>query len=296
MISIIGAGMAGLLAANMIRGSTIFEAQKELPNNHSAVLRFRTSQVGDVLGIPFKKVTMIKDVLPWMNPVADALAYSYKNGGVRRSDRSIIAGMTVAERYIAPANLISTMAEGIKILYNTHFVPALSRGELYISTIPMPTLMMLLDYPHMPDFSYREGTNVRAVLPDTDAYVSLSVPDPAIPFSRISITGNELIVEAPRLLSLAAGQLAASHALTVLGIPDKDVQDVTVHKQTYAKINPIDEAARKEFIYWATDKHNIFSLGRFATWRANLLLDDLVNDIRLIQRWSKDRYQAKAKR
>ncbi len=35
---------------------------------------------------------------------------------------------------------------------------------------------------------------------------------------------------------------------------------------------------------WATDNFNIYSLGRFATWRPGLLLDDLVNDIRVIQK------------
>ena len=51
------------------------------------------------------------------------------------------------------------------------------------------------------------------------------------------------------------------------------------------ELSRIDEELRKDFIYWATDKHNIFSLGRFATWRPGLLLDDLVKDIRLIDKW-----------
>jgi len=297
---IIGAGMAGLLAANMIRKSTIIEAQPKLPNNHSAVLRFRSSQVGDVLGIPFKKVTLIKTALPWQNPVADALSYSFKNTGTRRSDRSIIAGMTVAERFIAPPDFINQMAERAEIAFNKEWIPpSREGGELTISTIPMPVLMELLDYPNKPDvrFSYREGVNLRVVLPDTDAYVSLAVPDPVLPFSRISITGNELIVEMNDAnMNETRHKLIASMALGLLGIPSKGIEDVTAHRQTYAKINPIDDVARKEFIYWATDAYNIFSLGRFATWRPNLLLDDLVNDVRLIERWARDRYQAKQRR
>ena len=62
-ISVIGAGLAGLLAGNMLRhrDPVIHEVQPSLPNNHSAVLRFRSSAVGDVLNIPFQKVKMIKD-------------------------------------------------------------------------------------------------------------------------------------------------------------------------------------------------------------------------------------------
>ena len=55
-------------------------------------------------------------------------------------------------------------------------------------------------------------------------------------------------------------------------------------EQKYAKILPIDNRERKRFIAWATDTHNIYSLGRFATWRPGLLLDDLVHDVRVIQR------------
>ena len=46
---------------------------------------------------------------------------------------------------------------------------------------------------------------------------------------------------------------------------------------------PIDDKIRKDFIYTLTEKYNIFSVGRFATWR-QLLLDDVVNDISVIER------------
>jgi hypothetical protein len=123
MVTIVGAGMAGLLAGNMMRqlAPQIMEEQKQLPNNHSAVLRFRTSKVGDALGIRFRKVRMVKTALEWRNPVADALAYAYKNGGVRLSDRSITAGMTVDDRYIAPPDLIERMARGLDIAYGKRY-------------------------------------------------------------------------------------------------------------------------------------------------------------------------------
>jgi hypothetical protein len=52
------------------------------------------------------------------------------------------------------------------------------------------------------------------------------------------------------------------------------------------KILPIDEDIRRRFIMWASDNFGIYSLGRFATWRPGLQLDDLVNDVRVIQRIS----------
>jgi hypothetical protein len=285
MTTIIGAGLAGLLAGNMLRHRSplIVERQSALPNNHSAVLRFRSPIVGDTLNIPFRKVTMIKTHLPWKNPVADALAYSFKNGSQYRSDRSIISGTTTADRWIAPPDLISRMAERLDIKYGTPFLFNNKSSHPIISTLPMPTLMTLLKYPKQPEFNYVTGVNVKATIADCDAYISLLVPNPDLPISRISITGNELIVELPGKITFAG--LAVSMAADLIGIPPKSCSDIRTYPQHYAKIMPISDEERHAFMFWATDKFNIFSLGRFATWRPGLLMDDLVNDLRRIDHW-----------
>lgn len=293
MIDIAGAGLAGLLAGNMLqhRDPQLHELQPELPNNHSAVLRFRTSAIGDVLNIPFNKVTMIKTHVPWKNPVADALAYSFKNSGVYRSDRSITAGQTTAERWIAPSDLIPQMARRLNINYNKPFTcNQFTLLNPVISTLPMPTLMKLLDYPRRKEIEFNgvPGWNIKANIKDCDAYISLLVPDPDIAFSRISITGNEIIIEAPNKHD-GEGALFADLCLSVaaelLGLKSDQIYNISSRKQQYSKITPIDDAIRKAFMFWATDKFGIFSLGRFATWRPGLLLDDLIQDIRLIDRW-----------
>lgn len=303
-LRIIGAGLAGLLAGNLLshRQPVIYEKQKELPNNHSAVLRFRSSIIGDNLRIPFKKVQMIKATVPWRNPVADALSYSRKNGGVTRSDRSITQGLVTAERWIAPPDLISRMAAACSITFemdalSPHMLEALDRLEVpHISTIPMPTLMRALNYPVNVEFKSVPGMNYRARLPNCDAYVSLLVPDPEWPFSRLSLTGDELIVEAIGHSTVEDPNEVLSAALWLLGFPEEKmtIKEISATASQYAKIMPIPEEVRKDFMFWATDKHNIFSLGRFATWRPGLLLDDLVKDVRLIDGWldRKNRYAA----
>lgn len=289
---IIGAGLAGLLAGNMLRHRmpTIYETQKELPNNHSAVLRFKSSAVGDVLNIPFRKVTLVKAHAEWKNKVADTLAYAKKNTGEYRSDRSIIAGETIAERWVAPPNLIAQMAAGL----NIHFGRAMNNfpqgsNRPTVSTMPMPSLMKALDYPDRPDFSYRRGLNIRATIKDCDAYVSLLVPMPLVPFSRISITGDEMIIEASneelKKNEENYAQMCVGAAAGLLGIPESEIYDIRTSEQSYAKITPIDDATRKNFLFWVTDRFNIFSLGRFATWRPGLLMDDLVDDLRKIDSW-----------
>jgi len=293
-MKIVGAGLAGLLAGRMLsfRNPLVFERQTGLPNNHSAVLRFRTSAVGDVLNIPFKEVTMIKTHHPWKNAVADSMAYSFKNTGTLRSDRSIIAGATVATRWIAPPNLIPRMAQALTICYGEPFeFPKLRTSEPIISTVPMPVLMQELGYPFPVSFDHTPGLNIRATIVDCDAYISLLVPDPKYPFARISITGDELIVEIPSPTDWDGPSMAefvskcSYEACELLGFNGNKLFNISWSKQTYAKINPIDDAMRKQFMFWATDNFNIFSLGRFATWRPGLLLDDLVNDVRQISRW-----------
>jgi len=301
-LTIVGAGMAGLLAANLLshHDTEIVEAQPQLPNNHSAVLRFRTPNVGTALHIPFKPVQMIKDALRWRNPVADALMYSYKNHNRHRSDRSIVSGFKSETRYIAPDDLIQQMAARVKIKYGVKWETQIAFPPT-ISTIPMPALMKLLDFSPLPVFEYVEGCNISTWITDCDAYVSLLVPDPAYIFSRISLMGNKIIVECPTLDDVYEPVELVAQAAYLLGLDEYcsiDESHITVQKQQYAKIQPIDNDLRKQFIWWATDQCNIYSLGRFATWRPHLLIDDLLQDVQLIDHWlsSRDRYSIAKRR
>lgn len=297
-INIIGAGMSGLLAANMLRRHdvSIYEKQSDLPNNHHAVLRFRTPEVGNILGIPFKKVNMIKTYVPYKNPVADSISYSRKCTGRYLSDRSIIAGTVIEERYIAPSYLIKEMAEDVDIEYNTDYNFKDSKLPT-ISTIPMPILMDILgyDYAHNIGFMNIPGVVYSGTVQDCDAYVSVLFPG-VEDYSRATITGDQLIVEFPNTLEMPF-TVEISNALQIpikynmislyysLGLYNAVVYNEQIKRQSYFKIIEIDEAERKKFMRWATVKYNIYSLGRYSTWRPKLLLDDLVNDVRKIEGW-----------
>jgi hypothetical protein len=293
---IVGAGIAGLLAANMLKhhNPVVIEAQPALPNNHSAVLRFRSAIVGETLGIPFRRVSVLKAAVPHLNPVADALAYSLKTTGIMRSDRSITtSGFETVERFIAPSDLIARMAKGIEIKFNFSYNPPLADPRLIVvSTIPMPTLIKLLDYQpeRREGFYFSNGLNVAARIRQCSAYASLYVPEPYYPFSRVSLTEDEMIAEISRAEDGQAppetARWIAVEAANLLGVEGHlDMDSIVAKPQKYSKILPLAENARRSFIHWATINHNVFSLGRFATWRPGLLTDDLVKDIRLIDSW-----------
>lgn len=309
---IIGAGLAGLLAAGILRteATHVVESQSALPNNHSAVLRFRSSVVGDALNIPFRKVKVMKAVEGGLNPVAASLAYSLKTNGTAQLRSSVTATGELVDRFIAPDDLVKKMAERItaKIEYGHSLVaPALDdpfwRGSSIISTIPMPALMAILGYENRPEFGYVPGYNLNVKLTNVDAFATVYLPDFVREENRISLTGDRLTIEValPAHLGVDVSKRAAElaghrwsceemvfYAMKVLGLQsgrvEVDWDTLSVKPAQYAKILPVDESIRRHFIVWASQHYNIYSLGRFATWRPGLLLDDVVNDVRVIQK------------
>jgi hypothetical protein len=285
-INIIGAGMAGLLAANVLRRHQVivYEKSTKLPNNHHAVLRFRSPIVGQALGLQFKKVEMMKSYVPYRNPIADSLSYSRKCTGMYKSDRSITEGYMIDERWIAPPDLIEQMSKNIHIKYSAEvdFKPK-SFTDPIISTIPMPKLMKLLEYPSLIGFQSVPGVVFTGRIVACDAYVSVLFPGPE-PYSRATITGDKIMIEFPGKEDIPESYNLAD-AYFSLGLDDAVILDAEFKKQEYFKITNINDAERKKFQRWATVNHNVYSLGRYATWRPKLLLDDLVSDIRKIEEW-----------
>jgi hypothetical protein len=298
--TIIGAGMAGLLAANMLRdGAEIYDSAPELPNNHSAVLRFRSMVVSHATGIPFRPVQVMRAAHPWMNPIADAMAYSYKCNGVCDLRSIANADSKIVERYIAPLDFVKQMADALppdslrfgRVL-GSPGCPA--PGDVpMISTVPMSIAMMVLGWQGpKPEFRYQHGCNVVVSLTNVDAWASLYIPDPLIAASRATLMGDRLILECPRVRaeeldardrSGGVAEDLVTQVCGMMGLPMACVGTYVIKEQRYAKIMPIDENVRKGFIMWASERHRFYSLGRFATWRPSLLLDDVVHDVRVIQ-------------
>lgn len=296
MITIVGCGLSGLIAANMLGDEVteIAEADAELPNKHKALLRFRSSIVGDTVNIPFRKVKVMKTSQHWKNPVADAISYSIKSTGKANLRSVISADDKIVDRYIAPDDFISRLASRVseKIKFERSMIAVLQDrkdNSPIISTIPMYSLMRALDYPNIPEFNSRPGSVLTYDLPETfDICVTVYVPIPWYLPYRLSITGNKLIVEASGNINTKDDVLNMIECTTeYLGLDidcDEMLAKAKVSSMKFAKISEIDDDVRKTFIMWASREHNIYSLGRYACWRPTLLLDDLIQDVRKIQR------------
>lgn len=291
---IIGAGLAGLLAGNMLRRHKpiIYEAQASLPNNHAALLRFRTSKVGDACGITFKKVKVSKAInydgnLTNYNSIALQNMYSHKVTG-EYHPRSI-GSLEDCERYIAPENFIEQAAANLNIVYDKECalpneLGMAKRNFPIISTIPMNLIMNIIGWKEKPEFKYLPIWSITAEVPGIcNLHQTIYYPGKDI-WYRASITGNKLIVECikdPVDESELTAEQIANMILFDFGI-DEVITETKIKYQKYGKLLPIDDNLRKRFMLHLTQNYGIYSLGRFATWR-QILMDDCVNDVNVIE-------------
>lgn len=286
-MKIIGAGLAGLLAANMLRkySPTVIESNSELPNNHTALLRHRGKKVSEATSIPFRMVSVRKaisygGVLHNEPSIALSNLYSKKvtGGYFNRS----ISNIETVSRYISPDNFISQLSLGCDIKYGIEFDFKSTDERPIISTIPMPVIAKKMNYDVGVNFEYRNISVVNFYInnPDCDVYQTIYYPDPNIALYRASITGNKGIFEFMGPISEAEIFRSLERDFGMLNL---DICNFKQSKNKYGKIKDIDSDKRKEFIKFLTDEYNIYSLGRYATWR-NILLDDVHDDILVIKK------------
>ncbi len=278
-MKIIGAGLSGLLAGCMNPGSTIYERASELPNNHGAILRFRSNKIGQALGIPFKKVRVTKAI--WYNgqeveptPRMQNM-YSHKCTG-KYIDRSI-SNIDPVDRWIAPEDFIQQLADRCEIVYDWdaqfNEIP-----QPVISTIPMHKMLRLVNFSYPDDVVFAMGpiwSRIHTV-PDANIYQTIYFPtdDEFIGVYRASFTGDKLIIECVNSNGVDLGIV-----LKAFGMPiDTKVYTDSIIEEKYGKIVEIDHNVRRSIMATLTHEHNVYSLGRYATWR-NILLDDVFEDI-----------------
>ena len=302
-MNILGAGMAGCMMGAMHPVARLYEKQDSLPENHQAVLRHRDNRIGETLGIPFKKVRVHKAC--WFDnrevSVTPRLAnwYAKKVTRTLHGDRSIW-NLDPVDRYVAPSTFheqVEGMCAG-RIEYDYPVetigdIPDGEEGQLrgppeplgrfiipVISTLPINVLAAILGQDAPGNCSHESVFVNRYHVDACDLHQTVYFPEPGLGLYRATLTGAHLILESV-LRVCPVDVIVATEAL---GLETSELTAVTTdHEQEYGKIVPIDARERRQFIFNATAQHNVYSLGRYATWR-NILLDDVLNDILVIRR------------
>lgn len=294
---ILGSGLAGLLAGNLMKrhNPVIIEKQKAIPENHNAVLRHRDDKIARATLIPFKKVRVAKALNYEGKLYTEAtpkLANMYSLKVTNKILGRSIMNLSPVDRYIAPPDFTKQLAKvcdiktGVDVdldwIEKHNSVPI-------ISTIPMPILCRILNFELESEFQYKNVITAYTFINDpvVDVYQTIYYPNPSLGLYRMSITGNKVMAEFvfddftdpdPRHgVDDLKGYI--SHFLSRdFGFYPCDMNEIKLQKSRYGKISPIDESERKKIIHQISKDYNIFSLGRFATWR-NLLLDDVYDDV-----------------
>jgi len=293
-MKIIGAGLSGLLCGAMNPGSIIYEAQKSLPNNHGAILRFRDDKISKALNIPFKKVRVHKNIFYEDQLWSDAdiqMMNKYSKKVTGEYGTRSIGDCSAVTRYIAPDDFIQQLADRCVIRYNCEYPdafvdwddePRMHPGP-YVSTIPMPIMLkacgamakMIDDFKRQPiwTMTYEFG--------DVNLYQTIYFPGAHTYIYRASFTGSKLIVETTKNPETVGFSIHT--VLQAFGLSFPEYTALDSGSQEYGKIIEFDPEKRRTIIAMLSHKHDIYSLGRYATWR-NILLDDVFDDIRVIQR------------
>lgn len=281
--SIIGAGLAGLIAAHAFPQLPIYEAAPGPRDDHKALLRFRTDAVAKLTGIEFRKVRVRKGI--WfdggfcMPDIQLANLYSLKCLDRLVSERSIW-NIEAADRFVAPETFYEQLVESCASRISWNFSEMLggATGPL-ISTAPLPVTLKARSFLPGIEFERAPITVLRLRVRKADVFQTIYYPSHDTPVYRASMTGDVMIIE-------ARGDIEPSDVAMVgesFGIDLGLAESLGESAQRYGKIAPVDEAKRKHLIFQLTQSFGIFSLGRFATWR-NILLDDVVDDIAVIKR------------
>lgn len=281
--TIVGAGLAGLIAAHAWPKARLVEVAAGPAQMHQALLRFRSDAVANLTGIEFQKVLVRKGV--WMDGnfiepnIRAANLYAQKCLGVAHGDRSIW-NLAPVERFIAPPDFYERLLDNIgdRITWGSSFDFAAASWPV-VSTAPMQVTAAALGVATT-DIEFRRApiTVQRFRIADAALYQTVYFPAPSLAVYRASMTGDVLIVESMEegLAVRDLGDVLDAFGLSQVSEPLGAV------KQSYGKIAAIDDTKRKQLLFQLTHKHQVYSLGRFATWR-NVLLDDVVADIRHIK-------------
>lgn len=289
-MKIVGSSGVSILLAGQVMlryDPEICISDETLINNHTAVLRFKTDEIGKFLNVPFKKVVIDKLIkldgeVYSKSDLRLQNMYSQKVTG-NILDRSI-RDISSEVRYIAPSNLFDYMKVGLNIRTRCDEIKELEfdredKSRPILSYVSMIKIRKHLGLPELNfEFNPVYTVNCKILDPNIEVYQTIYYPGNE-KYYRVSITKNNVIIEYIRRPLVDEIQEDIFKILkNDFWISNFNLGEIHYNVLPMGKINPIDEEVRKDFIYQLTDKYGIYSFGRKGILKS-IKLEDLFKDL-----------------
>jgi len=302
-IAIIGAGISGLIAEgafSKIPGSatTIFDPKHDSDplSEHKAVMRLRDTRIIDYVNCKIDKVKVYKAVYHngklydkpnlLLNNMYSLKVYD------SLSERSL-STLGIVDRYtisnITRQGMSTRMVSVVHDIYDKqiHFDKTSSQQyDICISTIPMFKCLDLVgkspdDYGVKFSWTPIFVTKMKLSI-ESDVHQTVYFTDQSeeVPY-RITIEGNSVIAEAAFTFDIDSIYDCLRSAFGI-SYSEVDEESIMTSTQNMGKLEPISDDIRRKIMMDLTDEFNVYSFGRFATWRP-LRIDQTLDDIEKIK-------------
>ncbi len=296
-ITVLGAGLAGIVAHGAFASYApqIYDARPQGQtglSQHHAVMRLRDPNLGAVMGCDMEEIQVTKEIfsngsLHREATIADNNLYSRKVSGII-SHRSLNS-LGQVRRYLlkgqvsAPGIFFSHKLKAIlpnrKLVFDNNSQTVEVSYDVCISTLPMPYVLSILGQDLGVEFSSYDIYIAKGKLNfDSAVHQTVYFPEPQFDIYRATLEGQEFIAES--MAKIDDAQI--EKVLAIFGLRGEDFGNIDAYEQKQAKMVPVDDALRRMVILELTEKHNIFSLGRYAIWKP-IRSDDLPTDINRIK-------------
>lgn len=304
-IAIIGAGISGLIAEGALSNmsSEIIVFDRSIPKlpilgqpaGHKAVMRLRDDRIKQYVNCKLKRISVYKavyhdgELYDKPNMILNNL-YSLKLYG-RLGDRSLgtlgkvdrylltdISGL-LADNHKLTSRLVTANRDKTLVFNDQTY-----SYDVCISTIPMPSLLDLLCLNYNVKFSHTQINITRATLNiESDVHQTIYFTNDLKQFPyRVTIEGRYVIAES---LDRCTESLL-DQAMQAFGLNRRSLKDIAHYTQNMGKMMPIDDNTRRKIMMDLTNEYNVYSFGRFATWRP-LRIDQTLDDIEKIKMFIK---------
>jgi len=301
-IIVVGAGLSGIMTAKYFssHNPVIYEMsdRKIFSDEHAAVMRVKGPEVGMILGCPMKKINISKAIYAdgklhnepdirlknmYSLKVTGTIAERSIDYSSNRNDERFIFTQDSIPKYhdVRFRTKIKRITDNREIISICDRKETLTEDvEIIISTIPMPAMLEITGVKHSIKFEYQPIKVTTAdINVQSSVHQTIYFPELGINIYRATLENRKMMIE-----SINDWPTDAEIDIVKWCFSVSELSDVNTKEQRFGKITAVDDSFRRSIIMELTQRFNVYSIGRFATWNPAVKADDVVNDLKRIEK------------